>query len=599
MLTIRPVDLPPILPLPDAKHELESQMGQTSVGKEGVTHTCKEGTTVASLHGHGMSERFAIDSCALDSGRQFPKHHGTHPYHHTPPKLDFPHFDGENSKAWQLKCENYFRVCSVHPEFMISVATMYFVGGALLWLQASRALSRYESWESFAEAVCNRFGREEFQQLVRQFGRFRQTGTIAEYAEKFNELMHNLLAHHSSWNPIFFVTQFVDGLCGDIRSAVVLHRPPDLDTAVALACLQEEVLETTRRDPRRGDFASGARVGIRTALPLPLPPGKGIPGIGNQPDERRGSDGMRIAVMDDRLGALRAYQRVKGLCHTCGERWSQEHKCAPTVQLHVVEELWEMVDEEDWTSQKREDEASVLEADLMSISKEAVQGSEHLRTFRLLSTVQNQAVVMLVDSGSSHSFISEDFSRSLMGERQSKQPVQVRVANGGLLASGMEFPMCQWEVRGHTFYTTFRVLPLQSYAIILGMDWLEQHSPMNIHWWKKVMSFCYEGHNICLQGIKPIVSHFCLVWERKQEVTSGRPNEDQLLTLEATSKTEEEIPPSIVQLLQDFNHLFEEPHGLPPCRAFDHSIPLMSGVKPINLRPYRYSPTQKMRSKGK
>lgn len=44
---------------------------------------------------------------------------------------------------------------------------------------------------------------------------------MANYAEKFNEFMHNLLVHHSFWNPIFFVTQFVDGLRSDVRFAIV------------------------------------------------------------------------------------------------------------------------------------------------------------------------------------------------------------------------------------------------------------------------------------------------------------------------------------------------------------------------------------------
>ena len=32
---------------------------------------------------------------------------------------------------------------------------------------------------------------------------------------------------------------------------------------------------------------------------------------------------------------------------------------------------------------------------------------------------------------------------------------------------------------------------------------------------------------------------------------------------------------------------------MPPSREFDHQIPLLLGVKPINIKPYRYSPTQK------
>jgi hypothetical protein len=39
--------------------------------------------------------------------------------------------------------------------------------------------------------------------------------------------------------------------------------------------------------------------------------------------------------------------------------------------------------------------------------------------------------------------------------------------------------------------------------------------------------------------------------------------------------------------------VFQEPQQLPPQRSFDHSIPLVQGVKPININPYRYSPEQK------
>lgn len=162
---------------------------------------------------------------------------------------------------------------------MVSIATMYFTGGALLWLQPSKANHGIDNWETFVEAVCSKFGKEEFQHLVRQFSRIRQTQTVVEYAERFNDLIHNLLAHHSSWNSMFFVTQFVDGLKNDIRSAILLHRPQDLDTAVSLACLQEEVLEVSRKEFRRGEFNSSNRPGLRTAMPLPLPPGKGTLGV--------------------------------------------------------------------------------------------------------------------------------------------------------------------------------------------------------------------------------------------------------------------------------------------------------------------------------
>ncbi|KAB2608149.1 hypothetical protein D8674_011317 [Pyrus ussuriensis x Pyrus communis] len=46
-------------------------------------------------------------------------------------------------------------------------------------------------------------------------------------------------------------------------------------------------------------------------------------------------------------------------------------------------------------------------------------------------------------------------------------------------------------------------------------------------------------------------------------------------------------------LLGEFEAIFELPTKLPPSRSLDHSIPLVPGAKPPNLRPYHYGPLQK------
>ena len=39
-----------------------------------------------------------------------------------------------------------------------------------------------------------------------------------------------------------------------------------------------------------------------------------------------------------------------------------------------------------------------------------------------------------------------------------------------------------WTIEQVTFVTDFWVLQLTSYDLIVGMDWLEQFSPMQVHW---------------------------------------------------------------------------------------------------------------------
>jgi hypothetical protein len=59
------------------------------------------------------------------------------------------------------------------------------------------------------------------------------------------------------------------------------------------------------------------------------------------------------------------------------------------------------------------------------------------------------------------------------------------------------------------------------------------------------------------------------------------------------AKPQQATPPEITKLVEQYNHLFQEPKDLPPQRQWDHNITLISGVQPINIKPYKYNPTQK------
>jgi hypothetical protein len=45
--------------------------------------------------------------------------------------------------------------------------------------------------------------------------------------------------------------------------------------------------------------------------------------------------------------------------------------------------------------------------------------------------------------------------------------------------------------------------------------------------------------------------------------------------------------------VQSFEDLFAEPTDLPPDRPRNHSIALVPGAQPVNVRPYRFSPAMK------
>jgi hypothetical protein len=114
-------------------------------------------------------------------------------------------------------------------------------------------------------------------------------------------------------------------------------------------------------------------------------------------------------------------------------------------------------------------------------------------------------MLILLDSGSSHYFVSNIHASSLVGLTHMNSPLSVQVANGGILNCVMELPEAQWYVQNMEFSSTFKVIPLSCYDIILGMDWLEQFSLMTINWKHKCLSLPYSGQIVVLHGCKPLV----------------------------------------------------------------------------------------------
>jgi hypothetical protein len=174
-------------------------------------------------------------------------------------------------------------------------------------------------------------------------------------------------------------------------------------------------------------------------------------------------------------------------------------------------------------------------------------------------------------------------------------PVQVTVANGQKMISDKTVKDFSSLSQGHTFHTTVRVLPLKCYDLVLGMDWLEYHSPMWVHWKRKIMRFTHEGKRISLFGVKPKTKS-CLQLSGKQlQGLLRKGSIAQLLQLSPVQEhiMEAPIPEQIQTLIQVYDPIFQEPKQLPPQRAMDHHIPLIPGATPVNVKPYRYSPSQK------
>lgn len=146
--------------------------------------------------------------------------------------------------------------------------------------------------------------------------------------------------------------------------------------------------------------------------------------------------------------------------------------CArPRKQLYIIE-----AEEDDGEGPEGviEDE----EEEDPQISIHALTGIPSYSTMRVLGSVGNWQLHILVDSGSTHNFLKIKVAKKLQCDIQPITPLNVGVADGKRLTSTEachDFTSTEachdfrWNMQGNWFKTDVLLLPLKSYDMILGV----------------------------------------------------------------------------------------------------------------------------------
>jgi hypothetical protein len=115
------------------------------------------------------------------------------------------------------------------------------------------------------------------------------------------------------------------------------------------------------------------------------------------------------------------------------------------------------------------------------LSQAAVDGIESPKSMRLIAMIQGLLVMMLVDSGNSHTSIRDTVAIQLDCVSALAKSLSMKVANGAAIVCSLQLQQAEWGIQGCTFHSDFKVIPLTHFDIILGYDWLEAFSPMKVH----------------------------------------------------------------------------------------------------------------------
>uniref|UniRef100_A0A0A9DXJ4 Uncharacterized protein n=1 Tax=Arundo donax TaxID=35708 RepID=A0A0A9DXJ4_ARUDO len=152
-------------------------------------------------------------------------------------------------------------------------------------------------------------------------------------------------------------------------------------------------------------------------------------------DDSKKSDDTKKAEtpgIAEKVANLKAYRRAKGLCFTCGEKWSKTHKCPASVSLNVIEELMEVLQLQGDSPSDIQSDDSGDSDELMVISRTPVQLTKlKRRILKLKGSIGKQDILILVDFGNVASFVSSDLVQQLQYQVVATPATTFTVADGG------------------------------------------------------------------------------------------------------------------------------------------------------------------------
>jgi hypothetical protein len=83
----------------------------------------------------------------------------------------------------------------------------------------------------------------------------------------------------------------------------------------------------------------------------------------------------------------------------------------------------------------------------------------------------------------------------------------LHIANGAKVVCDTQLVNAQWHVQGYQFSTDLKILCLNHYDMIIGYDWLEEFSPMRLHWRDKWMTIPYQTGTMVIHGVSSSSDH--------------------------------------------------------------------------------------------
>jgi hypothetical protein len=420
-----------------------------------------------------------------------------------PPSFDGEIKKGEEAEAWLLGLKKYFRVHDFSENLKARVATFNLNGKASIWWEDLKNMKgvREEdlSWKQFEKYFRKKYLSERyFDEKAKEFYELKLGQlTMEEYVNKFLDLLRYVPYIKAEKAK---AQRFISGLPKEYRNRIEFDEPKTLEDTIRKATYCHE--QYGHRAESRGDWkhkngskfqkkgskSSGFKnykknhrmnFPTRSVLQQNFPSADGNKTSGPIPVKTDNPKRKPLECWDCRGDHLR---------RDCPLRQQNSRKIynmqeATTVNdvARSVPQIYAALD-----NNQADHQASVVEIEGM---------------------IFNHLVSVLIDPGSNLSYISpKTVDKCKLQPQKQTKPWLVQLATGTKRKVVEAIPACQLMLGESPTQATLNVLPLGSYDLLIGMDWLATHKAKLDCYYKTLECVNEEGKRITLQGIRKPVS---------------------------------------------------------------------------------------------
>jgi hypothetical protein len=112
---------------------------------------------------------------------------------------------------------------------------------------------------------------------------------------------------------------------------------------------------------------------------------------------------------------------------------------------------------------------------LMVLSSSAGSSTKKTTTLQLQGHIQHQDSLVLIESGSSHIFLSDRLRSELSVVQPLVTPLTIQMASDQVITCCHHLPSNEWMMSGCYFSAARKFLLIPSFDLVVGRDWLQPH----------------------------------------------------------------------------------------------------------------------------